>query len=271
MKIDVKLKISKETSIESIDKQINLLRSIEDVNKIKQELNNISKNVSDILDSRDIIDKLKLKCLYQENEYSKDKTKNSILDARDRAIGFLEEIVDDIKSDLNKSIDTNSDFSLEIALGIIRKILNNFYMHLETMYESHVHGKAGITKDNLDKIKIANEYDVQRILYSLIKPIFPEARVEVSNDTGYGTIRYDIFIEKFDAVIEVKCSRPSMTEKSLTEELGSDIFHYKYSNIFFFIYDKEKVIRNSTSFINTYNGSFDRKNIEIILIQPINL
>lgn len=60
------------------------------------------------------------------------------------------------------------------------------------MYEAPVHGKAAITKEKLDEIKIGNEYDVQRILFSLIKPIFPEARLEVSDDNGYGTSRYDM-------------------------------------------------------------------------------
>ncbi|WP_175559926.1 hypothetical protein [Clostridium uliginosum] len=50
-----------------------------------------------------------------------------------------------------------------------------------------------------------------------------------------------------------------------------DIFHYKYTNIFFFVYDKENIIRNSTAFKNRYNTSFDKKNIETIIIQPITL
>ncbi|WP_158407995.1 hypothetical protein [Clostridium scatologenes] len=68
------------------------------------------------------------------------------------------------------------------------------------------------------------------MLYSLIKPIFPEARLEVSNDTGFSTIRYDILIENLSSIIEAKCSRKSMTQKSLIEEIGSDIVHYKYNS-----------------------------------------
>ena len=112
---------------------------------------------------------------------------------------------------------------------------------------------------------------MQRILYSLIKPVFPEARVEVSNDTGCSTVRYDIFIENYSIIIEVKCTRESMTERSLTEEIGSDIYHYKYRNIFFFIYDKEKIIKNKIAFENTYIKSFDQKSINTIIIQPVNL
>ncbi|SJU05230.1 Uncharacterised protein [Clostridioides difficile] len=44
------------------------------------------------------------------------------------------------------------------------------------MYLDTVHGKGNITNQQLENIKIGNEYDVQRILFSLIKPIFPNAK-----------------------------------------------------------------------------------------------
>lgn len=268
MKYDAKLKIDKEESIKIINEQINLLKNLENISTIKEEFKGIVRKINIIMDSKEVSERLKSKAIYQENQYSIEKTKENILKAKERISDYLEEILDYIKNDVNELISDNNKFSEEVAIRIIKNILNNFYMHIETMYEGNVHKKAGITKEDLEKIKIVNEYDVQRILYSLIKPIFPEARVEVSNDTGFSTIRYDIFIEKFSIVIEVKCSRTSMTERGLTEEIGSDIFHYKYTNIFFFIYDKEKIIKNRTSFINTYNGIFDCKNISTIIIQP---
>lgn len=264
----INLKVDKEVSIKVISEQINLLRNLKDVSTIKQDFKYVIREINTILDSNEVIDKLKLKSIYQENEYSVEKTKQNILKAKEKVIDYLEDILDHIENNINELIDYNNEFSEEVAILIVKKILSNFYMHIESMYEDPVHRKAGITKESLEKIKIINEYDVQRILYSLIKPIFPEARVEVSNDTGFSTIRYDILIERFSTVIEVKCSRGSMTERSLIEELGSDIFHYKYTNIFFFIYDKEKIIRNITSFINRYNGVFDDKNISTIIIQP---
>lgn len=62
-----------------------------------------------------------------------------------------------------------------------------------------------------------------------------------------------------------------MTERSLTEEIGSDAYHYQYNHIFFFIYDKEKIIKNKVAFENTYNKSFNEKNISTIIVQPVNL
>lgn len=262
------LKADKTTCKKIIKEQIELLKKSHDANEIKNIFKQINVNIRAVLDSNEVLSKIKSKEVYVENEYSKIKTKDSIIKAKEKVTEYLEEILDEIS---NVSNIFNNEIPQEVAIIIIKKILNNFYTHIETMYEQPTHRKAGITKEKLESIKIVNEYDVQRILYSLIKPIFPETRVEVSNDTGFSTIRYDIFLERYSIVIEVKCTRKSMTERSLTEELGSDIYHYKYSNIFFFIYDKEKIIKNKVAFENTYNKSFDEKNINTIIIQPIML
>lgn len=58
------------------------------------------------------------------------------------------------------------------------------------------------------------------MLFSLIRPLFPEARVEIYADGGYKGYRYDIYFDNYETVIEVKCSRPKMTERELTEQHG---------------------------------------------------
>lgn len=55
-------------------------------------------------------------------------------------------------------------------------------------------------------MKIKNEYDVQHLLYACIKLLYPMARIEVNEDTGYGTVRTDIFLDS-ERVIEIKCTR----------------------------------------------------------------
>lgn len=268
MSCNIHLKVDGETCLKIVSEQINKLNNLDNINEIKNEFKDVTKNINNIISSREVVEKLKSKSMYQENEYSMEKTKESILKAKERVIGYLKDVLQCIEDNYVKCTNYNSEFSKDTSILIIKKILNNFYMHIESMYEREVHGKAGITKENLDRIKIVNEYDVQRILYSLIKPIFPEARLEVENDTGFSTVRYDIIIEKLSIIIEVKCSRKSMTEKSLTEEIGADIVNYKCENVFFFVYDKEKIIRNVTAFTNTYTSKFGDKNINAIVIQP---
>nr|WP_275051287.1 hypothetical protein [Brevibacillus agri] len=146
-----------------------------------------------------------------------------------------------------------------------------FYKHIQEMYQKPVHRKGTLAKADLQKIVLGNEYDVQRMLYSLIRPIFPEARVEIYEDGGYKSYRYDIFFDDYETVIEVKCSRPSMQERELTEQIGSDAFHYQEKYIYFFIYDKHRVIANVDAFSKAYSKSLNthEKQIETVIIQPI--
>lgn len=141
------------------------------------------------------------------------------------------------------------------------------------MYQADVHGNGNIKKDVLDQIQLVNEYDVQRVLYSLIRPIFPESRLEVVDDAGYSSVRYDIVLNKYDIVIEVKCTRQSMRERSLTEELAADGFHYNCDHLFMFIYDKIKLIKNVDAFVDSYTKSKQQvgKTIETFVIQEVKL
>lgn len=266
LKGDIQLNKSRIQIVNMLENQVKKLRETYDGKNIKNLFDETNKLVKESISSNNVIDKLKAEEFYQEIKYSKEKTNENINSAKEKTISFLCELKENIE---NKEIkfENRNDFSEEYANLIISKILSNFYKHIEVMYNSTPHAKAGIKKELLDKIKIKNEYDVQRILYSIIKPIFPEARVEVSDDT----VRYDIFIEEYSIVIEVKCSRGSMTERKLTEEIGSDIFHYKYKNLFFFIYDKEKIIKDIDHFNKEYNKKINEKNINTIVIQPITL
>ena len=88
-----------------------------------------------------------------------------------------------------------------------------------------------------------------------------------TEDTGYETVRTDIYINQ-GTVLETKCSRPSMSQKKLIEEIEADITHYGASNIFFYIYDKEKIIDNPELFKKTYENKIYEKNIYIEILQP---
>jgi len=207
------------------------------------------------------------------NKFSKLETISIITEAINSGVALIQEIKAEIKNYIADNIDNSDYLDENSTIIIIRRILQNFYKHIQTMYQEEVHGNGTIKKEDLDKIQIGNEYDVQRILYSLIRPVFPTARLEVSNDAGYKSIRYDIKIDEYNTIIEVKCTRKSMTERNLTEELGSDAFHYNAEHVFFFIYDKESIIRNIDAFTRNYKREKSEfgTNIEAIVNQAINI
>lgn len=89
----------------------------------------------------------------------------------------------------------------------------------------------------------------------------------MSEDTGYNTVRVDIALDAKN-VIEVKCTRKGMSQKKLVEEIGADMVHYSAECIYFFIYDKEKIIENPLNFKSIYEKKVTEKHIYIIIHQP---
>lgn len=150
---------------------------------------------------------------------------------------------------------------------IVENVLNNFYMFIEALFERTPHKKAGISKEMLGQIIIKNEYDVQFLLYAYLKPLFPETRVEVNQDTGNETVRADILVNA-EVIIEIKYIHQNMSEKNIGEQIKADIVHYKQKEIYFLIFDKYKIIKNMMTFKNAYESMIEEKNIHIIIHQP---
>jgi hypothetical protein len=131
----------------------------------------------------------------------------------------------------------------------LESVLDNFGLYLKNMFLAEPENKATLKPEILQQIHIENEYDVQHIMYAVIKALYPSARREVSQDTGYGTVRYDIVIEEIDTVIELKCTRKDHTDSKLCRELGEDGYFYKCSKLLIYVYDKHKTIADVGNFV----------------------
>ena len=205
----------------------------------------------------------KVKGFLNQNGFSKDDTQNSIIKAIKDTVVYLD------------GINTISEAVISEVVGIrlIKQILNNFYLYYRSMFQNPLHKKATMSMDELKKIQIGNEYDLQRMLYALLVPIFPLIRQEAESDNGYGGMRADLYLEEYDLIIETKCTRASMTEKKLLEELGADGFHYKAKTVFFFVYDKKNIIKNPDVFKAAFTREQEKngKNIKVIVLQPVEL
>ena len=59
-----------------------------------------------------------------------------------------------------------------------------------------------------------------------------------------------------------------MKEKKLMEEIEADIVHYSARNLYFFIYDKEKLIANPQVFKSNYESITKEKNVYVTIHQP---
>lgn len=190
---------------------------------------------------------------HQKNEYSDVANNEAVSAAKSRVISYLEELIEGTKP------------SNEI-IGILER----FYYFIESINEKTPHAKSTLRKEILEQIQIKNEYDLQFLLYAYLKPIYRNIRSEVSEDAGYRSVRTDLCLDD-ETVIEIKCTRESLSESKLVEEVSADIINYNEKNIYFFIYDKEKVIKNKEAFKSNYEKKTKEKNIHIIIYQSIYL
>ncbi len=239
-----------DSSITSIPNAITRLKNVKDGQEFSILLAGLRTFLKTLDDSPQCLMELEQRAYYVINEYSDKETMRNLDAARNRVIAYLEQIMTASPAD-----------------DRLLTILDNYYLFLEALLERPPHRRGGIQKEHLSGLKIQNEYDVQHLLYAYLKPLYPLARAEASEDTGYGTVRADILLDS-EHVIEVKCTRSSMPQKKLIEELEADMVHYHAEHIYFFIYDKEKIIQNPQLFRNIYENKVKGKQIHIVIHQP---
>ena len=109
-----------------------------------------------------------------------------------------------------------------------------------------------------------NEYSESDTLHSL-KRALTDTLDFLEENAGY--------LDSCNLIIETKCTRDSMSERQLTEELGADSFHYPADNICFFIWDRNKIIKNPEAFKKAFeeNPSEKSKTIKVFITQPMEL
>lgn len=194
---------------------------------------------------------------YITNKFSHKETNDSLKKATEKLAHYLEELLYKNEYENEKQ-------------RYLKEYLQNFYFFLESFRERKPHKNSTLNFDILQSIKIENEYDFQHLLYSVLKPLCNDIRLEVSQDTGCNTTKADILIPSLHTIIETKCTRKNMSYNKLIEEIRADIVHYQEKYIYFCIYDKEKII-DKLVFESTFNQVFDQKHIHVIILQPIHL
>ncbi|WP_455800378.1 PD-(D/E)XK nuclease domain-containing protein [Amedibacillus sp. YH-ame6] len=204
-----------------------------------------------------LVHAVKEKGKYIKNKFSDESTLENMRSAKERIIDHL------------KLYNTNQCIFLgNSPQAFLKQYLNEFHLFFKLLKEIEPDKRASLTSSKLQELKIKNEYDLQHILYATLKPIFKDARKEVSEDSGVATIRSDIKLPEMDGIIEMKCTRENMSYKKLIEEIEADIVHYRTSFIYFYIYDKERKIKDSYTFLKNFNRDFDGKHICTIVYQP---
>lgn len=80
---------------------------------------------------------------------------------------------------------------------------------------------------------------MQHLLYAVIKPLYPDIRKEVTEDSGAGAIRSDIRIPSLNTIIEAKCTRKTIHTRNWWKKWKQILFVIiAHSCIFMFMIRK---------------------------------
>ena len=239
----------------------NYLEELQQTNTCKKYdecLNRFMKLLIETGYETEILQAVRIKGRYMTNKFSDESTRENMLNAKENLLTYLNGI---IQEEQKEAVITKQE--------CLREYLFNFYFFLEAFRETKPHKKATLSSEVLKNIQIQNEYDLQHLVYAVLKPLCADMRAEVVEDNGCGMVRSDIKIPSLRTIIETKCTRANMSLKKLTEEIEADIVHYEADYIYFYIYDKEKIIKNRQAFQTTFHRVFDGKQVEVIILQPV--
>lgn len=151
------------------------------------------------------------------------------------------------------------------ALEIVRRLCKRFRQFVRSLRQRH---------DSRPTLDIADEYDVQDALYSLLSVFFDDVRREEWTPSyAGGASRCDFLLKGYGIVIEAKKTRPSMTDKKLGDELLEDHARYgamsECEHLICFVFDPDERIRNVAGLSADLEKRPSPPTLEVIVVPHI--
>lgn len=183
-------------------------------------------------------------------------------------ISFLTTLLEDLKKNpsfwekkLQKKDKIDKQNSFEKPLNIITKICSKFHIVAEQLKHRH---------SNRETLKIKDEYDVQDLIFALLKLYFDDIRPEeVTPSYAGGSSRMDFLLKNENIVIEVKKTRDKLRDKEIGNQLIEDITRYQqHPNcrlLFCFVYDPDHLILNPSGLENHLNTSNEKFEVNVFI------
>jgi len=133
---------------------------------------------------------------------------------------------------------------------ILRQIINGVHLSVNALQDR---------RDNRPDFVIEEERDVHDLLYALLKPVFPESRVEeYTTKHAEKSKKIDIIVPEISTGIEVKYTHNTSQARDLGDELKIDIesyhVHENCDNMIAVIWDAERHIEDRHNFKNDLEG-----------------
>jgi hypothetical protein len=121
------------------------------------------------------------------------------------------------------------------SLAFLERICSRFHLIVRQLRNRH---------DKRTTLDVNDEYDVQDLMYALLRINFDDIRPEEWTPSyAGGSSRMDFLLKNENIVIETKKTRPKLSSKELGAELLVDISRYREhpncKTLFCFVYDPE--------------------------------
>ena len=178
-----------------------------------------------------------------------------------RLWGVLNALRSDFESGLIQTTAQGSDIPAFLQL---QRILTRFHAIAMQLRKR---------RRNKDVFWVSDEYDVQDLLYALLRIDFDDIRPEEWTPSHAGQCsRMDFLLKKPKIVVEAKMTRDNLADKQLGDELLVDIARYKVHpecrTLICFIYDPDQRIANPAGLTNDLElESSDQLTVKVIITQ----
>jgi len=169
-----------------------------------------------------------------------------------RYVGILEAVKDGIHSGLIR-INKNNQSTANTSIEMVINTLTNFNAGANRLLSRSRADKKGKC------YAIDDEYDVQDLLYAMLKPLIPDLNDEnptpkTAGDSG----RVDLCSNQHNFIIEIKHAKSSDRLNRISQECRERIIKYKdYPNLkwmIFFIYDPSHFIADRHNFQTDFSA-----------------
>jgi hypothetical protein len=144
---------------------------------------------------------------------------------------------------------------------IVKTICSRFHSVSRQLKERH---------DNRPTLEVNDEYDVQDLLHALLKVHFDDIRREEWTPSyAGGSSRMDLLLKKERIVVEVKKTRPGMSDKEVGNQLIEDTQRYQTHPdckvLICFVYDPDGRISNPRGLERDLSRQYDGLTVEVLI------
>ena len=193
-------------------------------------------------------------------EHFKKRVTKGYTSAAKSGIGILESVAEDLE---NGNIADAANIRID-PLPQIEDMCTRFHLLARQLRSRY---------NDRETLSIADEYDVQDLLHSILWLFFDDVRAEESTPSYAGkSSRMDFLLKNEQIVIEVKKTRKGLGAKEVGSQLIEDIARYKShpdcTMLFCFVYDPEGLVANPRGIENDLNTDDGPMPVRVI-IRPL--